>query len=52
MKGKTTVEAAYGITSLPPEQADAARLRELTRGRWGIENGLQWVKDVTLGEDG
>jgi Transposase DDE domain len=46
-----TVEAAYRITSLKPEQADAARLLELDRGHWGIENGLHHVRDVTLGED-
>jgi len=41
----------YGITSLPPAVADAARLLALKRGHWRIENGLHRVKDVTLGED-
>ena len=41
----------YGITSLPPGVADASRLGALTRGHWQIENGLHYVKDVTLGED-
>jgi len=41
----------YGITSLPPEVADATRLGALIRGHWQIENGLHYVKDVTLGED-
>jgi predicted transposase YbfD/YdcC len=41
----------YGITSLPPDLADAARLLVLVRGHWQIENGLHYVKDVTLGED-
>lgn len=50
--GKHTVEVAYRITSLKPDQADAARLLELDRGHWGIENGLHYVRDVTLGEDG
>lgn len=49
--GKHTVEVAYRITSLKPDQADAARLLELDRGHWGIENGLHHVRDVTLGED-
>lgn len=49
--GKHTVEVAYRITSLEPKQADAARLLELDRGHWGIENGLHHVRDVTLGED-
>jgi predicted transposase YbfD/YdcC len=43
--------AAYGITSLPPAVADAARLLALVRGHWGIENGLFYRRDVTLGED-
>ena len=41
----------YGITSLPPTVADAARLLALKRGHWQIENSLHYVKDVTLGED-
>lgn len=41
----------YGITSLPLEMADPARLLALKRGHWQIENGLHYVKDVTLGED-
>jgi hypothetical protein len=45
-------EWAYGITSLGPERASAERLLELTRGHWGIENGLHRVKDATMGEDG
>lgn len=50
-KGKTTQETVHGITSLPAERADAQRLLELTRGHWGIENGLHYKRDVTLGED-
>jgi predicted transposase YbfD/YdcC len=48
-QGKQAVR--YGITSLPPTVADAARLLVLVRGHWQIENGLHYVKDVTLGED-
>jgi hypothetical protein len=44
-------ETVYGMTSLAPEQADAARLLELNRGHWGIENRLFGVRDVTGGED-
>jgi predicted transposase YbfD/YdcC len=47
----TTRETVYGITSLSVEQADAMRLLELTRGHWGIENGLHYKRDVTMGED-
>jgi hypothetical protein len=42
---------SYALTSLPPELADAARLEQLWRGHWQIENGLHYVRDVTLGED-
>jgi hypothetical protein len=41
----------YLITSLKPEQASAARLLELNRGHWEIENRWHWVRDVTFGED-
>ena len=51
IKGQTTVEKVYGITSLSVEEADATRLLELTRGHWAIENGLHYKRDVTLGED-
>jgi hypothetical protein len=50
-KGNHSVEVAYRITSLRPDQADARRLLALDRGHWGIENGLHHVRDVTLGED-
>jgi predicted transposase YbfD/YdcC len=49
--GETTVEVAYYITSLGRDRADAARLGELIRNHWGIENRLHRVRDVTLGED-
>jgi hypothetical protein len=49
--GVTTVEVAHGITSLSERKADAKRLLGLTRGHWGIENGLHYVRDVTMGED-
>ena len=49
--GKTSVEVVHGITSLGRSGTDAARLLGLTRGHWGVENGLHLVRDVTLGED-
>ena len=52
IKGVTTVEVVYAITSLKPEEADARRLLELARCHWGIENKLHYVRDTTLGEDG
>ncbi len=51
VKGVTTTEVHYGITSLTEGEADARRLLGLVRGHWRIENGLHWVRDVTMGED-
>lgn len=51
VRGQTTTEVAYGITSLPSELADARALLQLTREHWGIENRVFHVRDVTLGED-
>jgi predicted transposase YbfD/YdcC len=49
--GKVLEETVFGITSLTREKADAARLIEINRGYWGIENGLHYRRDVTLKED-
>ena len=49
--GQITREVVYGITSLTIQEADAARLLEITRGHWGIESGLHYRRDVTLRED-
>lgn len=49
--GLTQTKARYGVTSLPAGLADAARLLTLTRGHWGIENGLHYRRDATLRED-
>ena len=51
VKGVTTVETGYGITSLEAKEAGAPRLLRLNREYWGIENRLHWVRDVTLDED-
>ena len=48
---KCTEQFVYGITSLTPTRADPARLLELTRDQWAIENRLHWRRDVSLGED-
>lgn len=50
-RGKRHEAVRYGITSLPPTVAKADRLLALVRGHWQIENGVHYVKDVTLGED-
>ena len=41
----------YAVTSLTFAQAGPARLADLIRGHWSIENGLHWVRDVTFAED-
>jgi predicted transposase YbfD/YdcC len=51
INGVTTKDTAHGITSLRTDQASPQRLLELTRGHWGIENGLHYRRDVTMAED-
>jgi predicted transposase YbfD/YdcC len=41
----------YAVTSLAHAQASPARLADLIRGHWAIENGLHYVRDVTFAED-
>jgi predicted transposase YbfD/YdcC len=48
---RTSTETSYGISSLSAQQADARRLAVITRGHWGIENRLHWVRDAVFGED-
>lgn len=45
--GTTREEWAYALTGLPPDQATAARLEQLWRGHWQIENGLHDVRDMS-----
>jgi len=49
--GRQEVETVWIITSLTPAQADAARLLELVRQYWSIENGTHYRLDVSAGED-
>ncbi len=49
--GITQTQVRYGVTSLPAHLADPKRLLALTRGHWGIENGLHYRRDVTFHED-
>lgn len=44
-------ETLYAITSLGPERGAAARLLQICRGHWAIENRLHWVRDQTMRED-
>jgi predicted transposase YbfD/YdcC len=41
----------YAITSLTFAQASPARLADLLRGHWAIENGLHYIRDTTFAED-
>jgi DNA-binding transcriptional ArsR family regulator len=41
----------YAVTSLSHAQASPARVADLIRGHWRIENGLHHVRDVTFAED-
>jgi len=41
----------HGITNLTATGADDARLAQLVRGHWSIENSIHWVRDMTFGED-
>lgn len=49
--GQMRREVVYGITSLSPVRANAARILALVRAHWRIENRLHWRRDVTLRED-
>jgi predicted transposase YbfD/YdcC len=49
--GERTYERRYAVTSLPAHRAPAAALLPLWREHWTVENGLHWVRDVTMGED-
>ena len=51
VKDKVTRQVRYAITSLGTHTS-AGRLLQLIRGHWRIENGLHYVRDVTMGEDG
>lgn len=46
-----SVEVTYLITSLPPARADARTVLGHSRGHWGIENRLHYVRDRTFDED-
>ena len=52
--GKESDEIVLGISSLPPTsdaEQNAARLLEIARGHWTIENGNHYVRDRTYDED-
>jgi len=49
--GKPSYDTAYGITSRPPEQANAQRLLKANRGHWCIENSCHHIIDWNYDED-
>lgn len=49
--GQETVATRHYVTSLDVRKYGAARLLELVRGHWGVENQLHWCLDVCLGDD-
>lgn len=49
--GKIVRQVQYAITSLSPERVSPAKLIELWRNHWGIENRLHWVRDTVWRED-
>lgn len=51
VKGRTSEETVYAITSLGCDAAGPDRLLSLSRGHWEIENRLHCVRDVTFNED-
>ena len=48
IKGKTTIERRFYISSLPP---DAHRLLPAIRAHWSVENQLHWCMDVAFADD-
>ena len=50
VRGRTTRAVRYYITNLPVT-VGAARVADLVRGHWGVENSLHWVLDDTFQED-
>jgi predicted transposase YbfD/YdcC len=48
---KMSCETVLAVTALTPAQAGPEFLLARNRAHWGIENGLHYRRDVTLGED-
>ena len=49
--GRTTQEIVYAVTSLGWDDVTAARLADIIRGHWAIENAVHHVRDTTFDED-
>jgi predicted transposase YbfD/YdcC len=50
-QGTTRSQIVYGLTSLTAAEASPARLLEIVRTHWAIENELHYRRDVTFQED-
>ncbi|MCY4521923.1 MAG: ISAs1 family transposase [Caldilineaceae bacterium] len=50
VRGRTARAVRYYITNLPVTTG-AARMADLVRGHWRVENSLHWVLDDTFQED-
>ncbi|MBL8420452.1 MAG: ISAs1 family transposase [Dechloromonas sp.] len=48
IRGKTSVEQRFDLSSLPP---DAARLANAIRSHWSVENKLHWCMDVAFADE-
>ena len=49
--GKSSNETVYGVTSLSPNQANPAKLLQINRGHWVIENTCHYIIDWNYDED-
>lgn len=49
--GKVSRETVYVITDLTSRQASPAKIGQLARDHWAIENREHYVRDTTFGED-
>jgi predicted transposase YbfD/YdcC len=48
VRGKTSIEQRYYLSSLPPE---AKRIGHAVRAHWAVENRLHWCMDVAFADD-
>ena len=51
LKGETSTEIVWLITSLSPQKASPEMLLAINRGHWEVENKFHYVRDVSLNED-
>ncbi len=49
--GKRSPDVASGMTSRPPDQADAQQILKTNRGHWSIENSCHYILDWNFDED-